>query len=65
MFRKKQSVTSSIQYILFGQVIPSNGFAVDDSAITKGLTYKTMKTQDLAKVRKEELSYIDDKVQYE
>jgi hypothetical protein len=61
-FSKKLNVVQNIQFLLFSQFIPKNGWGnTEDKG--KSYTLKTMKTQELEQNRKEELRLLDDTIQ--
>ena len=64
-FRSKLQVSQNIQFLLFGQWIPKNGFQTDGSHIMNAMTqFKSMKTQDLEEARIEEKVRLDDSIQF-
>ena len=59
-FRKRFDVNRNIQFLIFGQFVPRGGSKGDDDLKSKQTTYKSMRTQDLEKVRQEEIQSLDD-----
>ena len=58
-FSRHLEVTQNLQFLIFAQFIPKNGWGSEETA-QRGYTLKTMKTQELEEARKEELRLLDD-----
>jgi hypothetical protein len=58
MFSNQMAVCRNIQFLLFGQMIPMGGFK-SGSDVKQGMTFKTMKTQDLMEERTREIKEQD------
>ena len=55
----------NIQFIMFGQMIPKNGWKTGNSDLDKAFTqYKSMRTQDLEQERQAEKERLDDSIQF-
>jgi hypothetical protein len=54
----------NILFLVLQQMVPDGGFAVDNANLKGTTTYKSLKTIDLAEVRKEEIEKLDDEPQY-
>lgn len=57
-FQRKLGVIKHLQFLMFGQMIPTGGFR--DSNVNRKYTYKSMKTRELKEIREEELKVLDD-----
>jgi len=53
-------VNRNIQFLIFGQFVPRGGSAGNEDLKSRQTTYKSMRTQDLEKVRQEEIQSLDD-----
>ena len=63
-FRKRFDVNRNIQFLIFAQFIPRGGAQDGYDTKSRQTTYKSLRTQDLEKVRLEELQSLDDTDQY-
>ena len=60
-FRRRYKVNQNLQFLIFRQMIPEDGFKTDDDFKRKGRGgFKSFKTKDLEKARKEEVLLLDD-----
>jgi len=59
-FRRRFDVNRNIQFLIFGQFVPRGGAKGDSDFKGRQTTYKSMRTQDLEKVRQEEIESLDD-----
>jgi hypothetical protein len=59
-FRRRFDVNRNIQFLIFGQFVPRNGARGEADMKSRTTTYKSLRTQDLEKVRQEEIQSLDD-----
>jgi len=59
-FRRRFDVNRNIQFLIFGQFVPRGGSKGDADIKSRQTTYKSLRTQDLEKVRQEEIQSLDD-----